>query len=460
MTPTSDLIENLDPLESLSVEERAAPLAAITASADPAALELGNDEAPRSVLSDSTNESEAPSSSPLCRRDGEGTRLGIRSRRASAVLGACVEWLMPGRLAFGHVHVLDGDPGIGKSTLALDIAARLSRGLPMPEPPPPLPEEPPKSRRRGKSPPEEAILAEPPPPPPPPPLIAGSIIISAEDKDDTAVQPRLVAAGADLDRIEIVDEIVVANPRGGMMSRPLLFPDDGAELEALIHSTGARFVIIDPIMAFIGSDRRGRQIDAHKDQSVRQLMYALRRLAERTGACILLIRHLSKSMVVSALRRGLASIGIAAAARIVLLAADHLETPGVRCLAGVKTNLDAAATTLTYRIVKNAEGVARIEWLEECDYSADDLLRRRRIKDTTPTRQREAEAFLREILFDNPRTAVDVLAHAALRGLNGGTLDRAAKALGIERTKKGKQWMWEYRENGLPPLSDFHFGRW
>jgi hypothetical protein len=380
----------------------------------------------------------------LTKIEKEADRLGIASRRASAVRGGTLEWVWPGRFALGRVHVLDGDPGLGKSTIALDIAARLSRGLPMPTPQPTADEEKPYPRAKPDPNPHPAMTS-----PTITPLLGRSIIISAEDNEQTALQPRLVAAGADLEQIEIVDEVNVPTALGGVLARPVLLPDDVPEFERLIRGTEAQLLIVDPIMAFIGHDRRGRPIDAHKDQSVRQMMYPLRRLAERTGVCIILIRHLTKSLVASAIRRGLASIGIAAAARSVLMAAEHPRMAGVRALAGVKTNLGFMAPTFTYRMVASKAGAPRIEWIDECDYTADDLLQRVAVR--TPSRQREAEMFLKELLEPGPMAAVEVMARTSARGLSEGTLNRAAKRLGVNRLKTVKTWMWE-----LPARDECH----
>ena len=376
----------------------------------------------------------------------------LRPRRADSLKGRKLEWLVPGRFAFGCVHVLDGDPGRGKSTIVFDIAARLSRGLPMPQPIEPPTEDEPRKSRRGKRDDESADnpaadaarLASPSPSPPP---RCAAIIISAEDNDETAIQPRLVAAGADLSRIDIMDEVETIGPEGQVGDpSPIMLPDDIPLIEQRIRSTGARLLIIDPLMAFLGHDRRGRRIDPNREQSIRHLFFQLRKLAERTGCCIILIRHLSKSLVASALRRGLSSIGITAASRIALLVAEHPERPGVISLAGVKTNLGSIPPTINYRILKNEDGNPRVEWLDECDYSADDLLRRRAPEGDTPTLQREAEAFLKELLKEGPVPAADVLARGAERGLGRGTLDRAARGpLRVERFRKGKQWAW-----GLP----------
>src|SRR5438874_161972 len=90
-------------------------------------------------------------------------------RALSAVKARPVEWLWPGWIPLGKITVLDGDPGVGKSTLLLDLAARLSRDGVMPD-----------------------GAAGP---------VASSLILSAEDGEEDTIKPRLAAAGGVADRL-------------------------------------------------------------------------------------------------------------------------------------------------------------------------------------------------------------------------------------------------------------------
>jgi NrS-1 polymerase HBD domain/AAA domain len=388
----------------------------------------------------------------------------LLSRLASDIGEEIIEWLWPGVLAFGSVAVLDGHPGVGKSTLAIDIAARLSRGEEMPRAPsPPVPlshkgrggVQRPEAFGESRSP---SNLEHPSPLVGEGPGVRGStaprfiMIASAEDHTARTIRPRLRIAGADMKRVRVVDEVRVrSGPNAG--SRPLQLPDDLALLEKKMTADGTRLLILDPLMAFLGCDRRGRRIDAHKDQSVRQLLVQLKGLAERTGACILVIRHLSKGMSRSALLRGSGSIGITASGRTVLLAGRHPDDPMLRALAVVKTNLGALPLTLTYRVIGAAAG-SRIEWADDCDLGADDLLRPADKDDKKPTRQREAEAFLKDLLKDGVcMPADDVLRRASECGVAATTLARAAKELGVQRFRKGKAWFWEHDPLQVPPMS-------
>ena len=138
--------------------------------------------------------------------------------------------LWKGRIACGTVSILDGDPGEGKSTIAMDVTARVSAVMPFPG----------------------GDQCEP----------AGVVIVSCEDSIDTTVVPRLKAAGADLARIKLVKGV----PEGDSLPRMLSIPEDLGALRDEIKSIGARLVIIEPLLAFISLNTH-----SHNDQQVRRL---------------------------------------------------------------------------------------------------------------------------------------------------------------------------------------------
>jgi RecA-family ATPase len=207
-------------------------------------------------------------------------------------------------VARGKVALLDGDPGVGKSLLTLDLAARLSRGL---------------------APPTGAASGRP----------HVTLILSAED-DIAAMRPRAEAAGADLNWI-----ITVTGPGGA----PLVLPDRLADLEAFVCSTEADLVVIDPVMAFLAPGAA-----ANVDQCVRRALNPLAVMAARHGCAILLVRHLCKSDSGKAVLRGQGSIGFVAAARTAMLAARHPADPSLHVLAVSKSNATVRPPSLGYSV--------------------------------------------------------------------------------------------------------------
>lgn len=343
----------------------------------------------------------------------------------AAVQRERVEWIWPGRLARGKLHILDGDPGLGKSTTALDLAARLSRGATMPDGSP------------GTAP-------------------AGAVILSAEDGVADTIRPRLEAAGADLERIVALTAIVDAD--GERMPG---LPVDLAAIEAGIRKVAAALVIVDPLMAYLPSD-----VNAHRDQDVRRALAPLAAMADRTGAAILCIRHLNKQAGGHALYRGGGSIGIIGAARVGLLVATDPDDEGRRIVAVTKNNLAAAPPSLAFQLVADdALGVARIEWLGESTHGAAALLAARTDDPDEGSALTEAVEVVRTILADGNVTAKHGEHEAAAAGVKGRTLDRARKLAGVRAIRvgglgSGGHWEWtldpKNATNPLtpPPLED------
>ena len=149
-----------------------------------------------------------------------------------------VDWLWDGKIPMGTATIIDGDPGLGKSTLALDLAARLTTGSSMPDGTPGM---------------------------------SGAVIyLTAEDVLEYTIRPRLDEAGADLSKVFSFDpDAKIA---------PLTFPHDIARLEAMIVARGVKLVVIDPLVAYLGSD-----INSHRDQDVRRAIAPVQRMAERLG---------------------------------------------------------------------------------------------------------------------------------------------------------------------------------
>ncbi|MGI8830542.1 MAG: AAA family ATPase [Candidatus Limnocylindria bacterium] len=334
----------------------------------------------------------------------------------SSVQRERVEWIWPGYLARGKLHMLDGDPGLGKSTAALDIAARLSRGAIMPDGSP------------GTAP-------------------AGVVILTAEDGIADTVRPRLEAAGADLERIVALTGIV-----DGDGERMPGLPLDLAAIEAGIRQVDAALVIVDPIMAYLPAD-----VNAHRDQDVRRALAPTAALAERTRAAILAVRHLNKSGGAHAVYRGGGSIGIIGAARVGLLVARDPDDDARRIVAVTKNNLAAEAPSLAFQLVPDDTiGAARVEWLGESVHGASALLSIRADDPEEGGALAEAVEVLRTILADGPVSAKDAEREATNgAGVSHATLLRARKAAGVIAEKVGRPgasgqfWQWRLEPKAL-----------
>ncbi len=342
------------------------------------------------------------------KRDARGNAL---CTRLADVPPQPLQWLWPGRVPLGKLTILDGDPGLGKSLLTLDLAARVSRGAAMPD------------GVRGD-------LAGP----------RGVVLLSAEDDPADTIRPRLDAAGADVERIVLATG--VRERAGGVRS---LHIEDSIALRSVIAETNAALLVIDPFTAHLRDAR-----DTHVDHDIRRALAPLAALAAETGVAILLVRHLNKTTHGNPLYRGGGSIGIVGAARSGLLVAPDPEDAGgqTRVLALTKSNLAAPAPSLRYCVVA-AGGVARIEWLGESTQTAADLLTAAAESAETRTERDEAAAWLAAILADGPVPARRIRAEAEQAGHAWRTVRRAQQRLGVLVTKQNyhEGWVWQLRSS-------------
>jgi hypothetical protein len=326
-----------------------------------------------------------------------------------------VRWLSRGRLAAGKITILDGDPGLGKSTLLCEIAARITRGEALPEGQPGEPR--------------------------------SVVMLSAEDDLHDTIRPRLDAAGGDPARV--ISFVTV--PTSGGEPRPFVIPRDVPLLEIVVSRLRAALVIIDPFVAFL--DRR---FNASNDQDVRRALAVMKTVAERTGAAIVAVRHLNKTSAANPLYRGGGSIGIIGAARSALLLAADPEDPERRILAVSKGNLARPPAALAFRLqeVPNSD-VARVVWEGESRWTAQALLAEAAQGEQERSAVDEAREWLRVALADGPRPAKEVLRAAEAAGITRNTLYAAKQAeavrAGKSRTRHGP-WVWSHDAAGKDPV--------
>lgn len=339
-----------------------------------------------------------------------GDQLGIL---LSDVQPQRVEWLWPRRIPSGKLTILDGDPGLGKSVLTLDLAARVSRGWPMPE------GEPGEDR-----------------------VPAGVVILTAEDGLDDTVVPRLIAAGADLTRILALD--MVWDSEGKSKQLPCL-PDDAPCIATAARKIGAALIIVDPMTAYLGE-----RINSHRDADCRRALWPLAKIAEDTGAGVIVVRHLNKAGSSNPLYRGGGSIGLIGAARSGLLLARDPDNPDRRVLAATKCNLTKMPSSLGLALSAAENGALRIGWIGPSPHTAETLLA---VAEDDEERGAVVEAsdVLRSVLIGR-RLAADVKREARQAGVSEISLRRAKALLGVRSERQGfgpeGEWYWF-----LPPSS-------
>lgn len=306
-----------------------------------------------------------------------------------------VEWLWYPYIPYGKITIIEGDPGEGKTTLVLKLAAALSRGLPLPC--------------------DDDKEYEP----------IHIIYQTAEDGIEDTIKPRLEKAGADCSMIRVIDET----------DKELSMTDD--RLEQAIIETGARLIILDPIQAYIGAT-----VDMHRANEIRPVLKHLGIIAEKHNCAIILIGHMNKASGSKSTYRGLGSIDIQATARSVLLVARLRDKPNIRIMAHDKSSLAPAGDAIGFEMTEDNGMVC----IGPYDITIDELLsgnegRGKKKLDI-------AENFIKEYFGTNKVIpSNEIMMEAAKRSIKRNTLLSAKKKLGITSDKEKAEdgtiyWTW------------------
>ena len=300
----------------------------------------------------------------------------VKIIRMSDVELTPVEWLWKPYLPFGKLSVLQGNPGEGKTYFAMHLAAACTNGKLLPN----------------------MERMEP----------FNVIYQTAEDGLGDTVKPRLIEAGADLDRVLVIDDSDVQ----------LTLSDE--RIEKAIIENNARLVIIDPIQAYLGAD-----VDMNRANEVRPIFMRLGQVAQRTGCAILLIGHLNKAAGMQSLQRGLGSIDIAAAVRSVMFIGKLKHDPTMRILTHEKSSLAPPGASLAFSL--GDEGGFR--WVGEYDITADEMLSG--IEPQRETKTQQAKDLICALLAGGKQVLSEDIDKAALeRGIPGRTVRDAKRELG------------------------------
>ena len=306
-----------------------------------------------------------------------------------------VEWLWYPYIPYGKITIVEGDPGEGKTTLVLKLAAALSMGLPLPC--------------------DDYKEYEP----------IHIIYQTAEDGIEDTIKPRLEKAGADCSMIRVIDET----------DKELSMTDD--RLEQAIIETGARLIILDSIQAYIGAT-----VDMHRANEIRPVLKHLGIIAEKHNCAIILIGHMNKASGSKSTYRGLGSIDIQATARSVLLVARLRDKPNIRIMAHDKSSLAPAGDAIGFEMTEDNGMVC----IGPYDITIDELLsgnegRGKKKLDI-------AENFIKEYFGSNKVIpSNEIMMEAAKRSIKRNTLLSAKKKLGITSDKEKAEdgtiyWTW------------------
>ena len=318
----------------------------------------------------------------------EETKNGLQMIKMSEIQSQEVSWLWYPFIPYGKLTIIQGDPGDGKTTLVLNIAAKLSKGEGLDS---------------------EMKLSEP----------MNVIYQSAEDGLADTVKPRLELAGADCERILVIDE----------KEKSLSMVDE--RLEKAIVQTKARMLILDPIQAYLGGG-----MDMNRANEARDMTKKLGALAEKYQCAIVLIGHMNKTAGNKAAYRGMGSIDFFAVARSVLLVGRVEGEPNIRAVVQIKNNLAAFGHPKAFALSEDG-----FQWLGDYEITADEVLGGIAPK---ANKMEQAKRLLRELaLTTDAIQSNEIFDMADEKGISKRTLENAKRELGIRARKINNSWYWE-----------------
>jgi len=296
-----------------------------------------------------------------------------------------VHWIWYPYIPYGKVTIIQGDPGEGKTTFILALIALLTNGEPLPE---------------------EEVGADP----------INVIYQTAEDGLGDTIKPRLLSAGADCERVLVIDE----------NETELTLSDE--RLEQAITATGAKLIVLDPMQAYLGED-----VDMHRANEIRPIMKRLSLLAERTGCAFVLVGHMNKMQSGKSSYRGLGSIDFRAAARSVLVVGRVRDEPTLRIVAHDKSSLAPEGKSIAFEL--NPE--TGFAWKGYCDTSVDEVLAG---NGSLLSKTAQAENLLRDLLSDGEMASEEITAQAKEMGISNRTLKIAKQNIGVKSIRKDNKW--------------------
>jgi hypothetical protein len=318
----------------------------------------------------------------------EEVKTELKMIKMSEVESQTVEWLWYPFIPYGKLTIIQGDPGDGKTTLVLNIAAKLSNGEGLDN---------------------EMKVHEP----------VRIIYQTAEDGLADTVKPRLELAGADCEKISVIDE----------SDKSLSMIDD--RLEQALIKTGARVLILDPIQAYLGGG-----MDMNRANEARDMTKRLGVLAEKYKCAILLIGHMNKASGNKAAYRGMGSIDFFAVARSVLLVGRVEGEPNIRAVVQIKNNLAVFGHPKGFELSEKG-----FNWLGDYEITADEVLGGIAPK---ANKFEQAKSMLRELAeTSNAIQSNEIFEMAGEHGISKRTLENAKKELGIKAKKINNTWYWE-----------------
>lgn len=302
-----------------------------------------------------------------------------------------INWLWYPYIPFGKITIIQGDPGDGKTTMILAVAAALTKGEKLPE--------------------ANTIY---------PPM--NVIYQTAEDGLGDTIKPRLLQANADCNRVLVIDE-----------SHQELTLND-SRIEKAIIETSARLFIVDPLQAYIGA-----KVDMYRANEVRPIFKKLASIAQKTNCAVVIIAHMSKSKSHKVNTQMLGSVDFSAATRSILSIGRIPNNPKIRAFIQTKNNLAPEGAAIAFELNDG------FRWLGHWDITEDELMRNYSSNDKDALSK--AKTLVTEMLSDGMKPCLEVKEHCSKNGISARTVDSAKSELNVLSKRIGNAWYWQLPNN-------------
>lgn len=326
-----------------------------------------------------------------------------------------IDWLWENRIPLGQITMIMSDPGLGKSTLSLMIAAHVTQGRPWPD-------------DLDVRCPQGMVLT-----------------VSSEDDPNSVMKPRLVAAGADVWKVILLKGLKTITEGGKETKIPFDLKMQGVPTFEYMKKKypDLLLIVIDPVAAYMGD------INSHNNTEVRAVLDPIAEWAAQRGVAILMIHHLNKNDKMRAAYRGMGSLAFTAVARMVWGLTKSKDDLDLRLMTLVKGNVAPKVSTLGFRLQSVKVGdelidTAVVAWEDGTfDITADEALGPE-VEESLQSTNRKATAWLKDVLKEGSVLASDIYRMMEEEDVCGErTLKRVKKQLGVRAERRGEHWYWK-----------------
>jgi KaiC/GvpD/RAD55 family RecA-like ATPase len=369
---------------------------------------------PNKGLADSQNNAQQNIANPDQELNNPKLNHSI-TKRLSDIESKQVVWLWKGRIALGKVTLLAGDPGLGKSLITTDMAARISSGTTWPDG-------------------SDNNLGE-------------VLIISAEDDPADTIRPRFEAANGDINKAIVI--YAVLNNKGDSVKKEFFDLSNGiAALTEILTQRNIKLIIIDPISAFMST------VDSHNNSKVRSALRPLAEIAKKHHTAVLAVSHLNKGGD-QPQYRVMGSLAFTAAARSVWIVVKDKNDPQRRLVLPIKNNLAPDTGGLAYSISENRDGLPIVNWEKDpVEVTVEQAFAENSNKEKPKID--ETVDWLHALLKEGPMETTEIKNLSKKDSVaSWRTIEKAKQRLGVEAYSEGSpahggKWKWKLKTADFP----------